>query len=69
MGRGFALYRPHDKPLQEGETFASHWLIRTGKVQLNWVITECLYPLSWTAEADTDFIGKIVLRYDIQGVK
>jgi len=33
------------------------------------IVTERLYPLSWTAEANTYFIGKIVLWYDIQSVK
>ena len=58
-----------DKTLQKGDTFQERWHTRTGEAQLDWVVTERLHPLSWIAETDTDFIGKIVVRYDIHGVE
>ena len=57
-----------DKPLQESDILAGRRHTRTGEVQLNWLVTARLHPLSWTAEVDTDFIGKIVMRYDIHSV-
>jgi len=58
-----------DKPLQVGDTFHERWHTRTGEVQLDWIVTERNHPLSWTAETDTSFIGKIVVRYDIEPVE
>lgn len=58
-----------DKPLQTGETFHERWHTRTGEVQLDWVVTERQDPVTWTAETNTSFIGKIVVRYDIEAVE
>lgn len=54
-----------DKPLEVGDTFHERWHTRTGEVILDWVVTERDHPKLWTAETDTSFIGKIVVRYDI----
>lgn len=58
-----------DRPLQEGETFFEKWHTRTGEVRLDWVVTDRNHPDRWTAETDTNFIGKIVVRYDIEAVE
>jgi hypothetical protein len=58
-----------DKPLQAGDTFHERWHTRTGEVQLDWVVTDRNHPISWIAETDTSFIGKIVVRYDIELVE
>ena len=58
-----------DRPLQEGERFRERWRTRTGAVRLDWTVTARDHPQSWTAEADTTFIGKIVVRYDIEAVE
>jgi hypothetical protein len=55
-----------DKPLGIGETFSERWHTRTGEVVLDWVVTARAHPTSWTGETDTTFIGKIVVRYDIE---
>ena len=52
-----------DRPLQRGETFREQWHIKRGEVRLAWTVTESDPPRAWTVEADTDFIGKIVVRY------
>ncbi len=55
-----------DRPLGEGDTFHERWHTRTGEAELHWVVTARDHPRSWTAETGTNFIGKIVVRYDIE---
>jgi hypothetical protein len=47
-----------------GETFRSK--VKRGEVRLAWTVTESDPPRVWTVEADTDFIGKIVVRYTFE---
>ena len=55
-----------DRALKSGETFREQWHIRRGEVVLNWTVTESDRPHAWTVEADTDFIGPIVIRYTFE---
>ena len=55
-----------DRPLVLGETFREQWLIRRGEVRLEWTVTESDPHAAWTVEADTDFIGKIIIRYTFE---
>ena len=55
-----------DRPLQVDDRFSERWHTRTGEAILNWTVVARDHPWSWTAETDTDFIGKIVVRYDIE---
>jgi len=52
-----------DRALLRGETFREQWHIKRGEVRLAWTVTESDPPRAWTVEADTDFIGRIVIRY------
>lgn len=52
-----------DQPLSMGQTFREEWQIRRGKIELNWTVTESHRPSTWTCQADTDFIGPIIIRY------
>jgi hypothetical protein len=55
-----------NRPLGRGETFPEQWHIKRGEVRLAWTVTESDPPRAWTVEADTDFIGKIVVRYTFE---
>ena len=55
-----------DRPLQVGDVFRERWHTRTGEAILDWTVAARDHPWSWTAEANTDFIGRIVVRYDIE---
>jgi len=55
-----------DRRLELGETFREEWQIRRGMIALNWRVTESARPSAWTCEADTDFIGPIVIRYTFE---
>ncbi|KRR24606.1 SRPBCC family protein [Bradyrhizobium retamae] len=55
-----------NRPLLRGETFREKWHIKRGEVNLAWVVTESDPSRAWTVEADTDFIGKIVIRYTFE---
>ena len=57
-----------DRPLLRGETFREQWHIKRGEVRLAWTVTESDPPSAWTVEADTDFIGRIVVRYTFEPV-
>jgi uncharacterized protein YndB with AHSA1/START domain len=57
-----------DRPLLRGETFREQWHIKRGEVRLAWTVTESDPPSAWTVEAETDFIGKIVVRYTFEAV-
>jgi hypothetical protein len=57
-----------DRPLLRGETFREQWHIKRGEIRLAWTVTESDPPKAWTVEADTDFIGKIVIRYTFEAV-
>ena len=57
-----------DRALLRGETFREQWHIKRGEVRLAWTVTESDPPRAWTVEADTDFIGKIVVRYTFEPV-
>jgi uncharacterized protein YndB with AHSA1/START domain len=52
--------------LKLGEAFREEWQIRRGVIVLHWKVTESNRPTAWTCEADTDFIGPIVIRYTFE---
>lgn len=54
-----------DRPMLAGETFVEKWATRQAEVQLDWSVTERVEGSCWVAEADTDFIGRIVARYEV----
>ena len=62
------LIEADDRPLVRGDTFREEWATRTGKVELNWRVTDNAPGRYWVAEADTAFIGRIVARYDVEVV-
>src|SRR3954469_7933475 len=55
-----------DRALKLGQTFREEWQIRRGTIALHWKVTESNRPSAWTCEADTDFIGPIVIRYTFE---
>ncbi|MGY8635388.1 SRPBCC family protein [Bradyrhizobium sp. 14AA] len=55
-----------NRALEAGETFREQWRIRRGEVVLNWRVAESDRPHVWTVQADTDFIGPIVIRYTFE---
>ncbi len=57
-----------DRPLLRSETFREQWHIKRGEVRLAWAVTESDRPSAWTVEAETDFIGRIVVRYTFEPV-
>jgi hypothetical protein len=57
-----------DRPLLRGETFHEQWHIKRGEIRLAWTVTESDPPSAWTVEADTDFIGRIVIRYTFEAI-
>ena len=52
-----------DRALELGQTFREEWQIRRGTIVLAWKVTESDRPKAWSCEADTDFIGPIIIRY------
>lgn len=54
------------RPLAAGERFSERWHTRTGEVLLEWLVTERDHPRLWVAETHTDFIGTIIVRYEIE---
>jgi uncharacterized protein YndB with AHSA1/START domain len=52
--------------LKLGEAFREEWQIRRGVIVLHWKVAESNRPTAWTCEADTDFIGPIVIRYTFE---
>lgn len=57
-----------DRPLVKGDGFRELWHTRTGEVELNWSVTDSAPARLWIGEADTSFIGKIIVRYDVETV-
>jgi hypothetical protein len=57
-----------DRPLTRGDRFRELWHTRTGEVELKWSVTDSAPAEFWVGEADTDFIGRIVVRYDVEPV-
>ena len=55
-----------DRPLIKGDTFQEQWHTRTGPAVLNWIVTDCKSPRLWIGETSTPFIGKIIVRYDVE---
>lgn len=55
-----------DRALDAGETFREQWHIRRGEVVLDWKVIESDRPNAWTVQAETDFIGPIVVRYTFE---
>lgn len=55
-----------DRALELGQTFREEWQIRRGVIALHWKVTESNRPSAWTCEADTDFMGPIVIRYTFE---
>ena len=58
-----------DRALKLGESSREEWQIRRGMIVLHWKVTESNRPSAWTCEADTDFIGSIVIRYTFESEK
>ena len=54
------------RPLAAGERFRERWHTRTGEVLLDWLVTERDHPRLWVAETRTEFIGAIVVRYEVE---
>ena len=57
-----------DRALDAGEGFREQWHIRRGEVVLDWIVTESDRPNAWTVQAETDFIGPIIVRYTFERV-
>lgn len=55
-----------DRPLLKGDTFREQWHTRSGPAELNWIVTDCDPPHLWVGETSTAFIGKIIVRYDVE---
>jgi hypothetical protein len=55
-----------DRPLQKGEAFRERWATRTGEVLLEWVVSERDHPGLWEARTRADFIGDIIVRYEVE---
>lgn len=54
------------RALIKGERFAEKWHIRRGEITMSWLVTESDRPNAWTVEAETTFIGLIVIRYTFE---
>ncbi|MBK5102948.1 MAG: SRPBCC family protein [Burkholderiales bacterium] len=54
------------RPLAAGERFSERWHTRTGEVLLEWLVTERDHPRLWVAQTRTDFIGTIIVRYEVE---
>ena len=54
------------RPLEAGERFRERWRTRSGEALLDWLVTERDHPRLWVAETHTDFIGRIIVRYEIE---
>jgi uncharacterized protein YndB with AHSA1/START domain len=52
-----------NRPLDTGEVFHEKWHIRAGEVSLSWIVRACVSPKLWIVQAETDFIGPIVIQY------
>jgi len=57
-----------NRPLITGDTFSEKWVTRTGDVTLDWVVTDHAENSFWVGETKTDFIGVIIVRYDVTRV-
>ncbi|MEH2509320.1 hypothetical protein V1291_000674 [Nitrobacteraceae bacterium AZCC 1564] len=43
--------------------FREKWHIRSGEIALSWIVRTCVSPKLWVVQAETDFIGPIVIQY------
>jgi len=57
-----------DRPLKTGDTFRELWHTKTGQAELNWKVTDFEAEKFWIGETHTDFIGVIIVRYDVERV-
>ncbi len=57
-----------NRPLETGELFHEKWHIRSGEVSLNWIVRAAVSPKLWIVQAETDFIGPIVVQYTCEDV-
>lgn len=55
-----------NRPMVTGDTFREGWATRHGPVELNWTVTGHEPGCRWVGEAETNFIGKIEVQYDIE---
>jgi uncharacterized protein YndB with AHSA1/START domain len=55
-----------NRPAETGEMFYETWNIRSGDVALNWMVRAAIRPKLWIAQADTDFLGPIVVQYTFE---
>ncbi len=62
LAASHAIQSPR-RALHKGETFEEQWHIRRGEITMSWLVTEGDRPNAWTVEAETSFIGRIVIRY------
>ena len=58
--------RSPDRPLEAGDRFQERWHTRTGEVLLDWLVTRREHPRLWEAQTHTDFIGAIIVRYEVE---
>ncbi|WP_025898330.1 SRPBCC family protein [Sneathiella glossodoripedis] len=54
-----------DRPLRKGDHFVEKWHTKTGEAILNWSVTDCEPGKYWIGETYTDFLGTIIVRYDV----
>jgi hypothetical protein len=54
------------RPLEAGEKFRERWRTRTGEALLDWLVTQRVHPRLWVAETHADFIGRIIVRYEVE---
>lgn len=54
-----------DRPLVKGETFRERWHTKTGPAELNWRVTDSASGRFWVGETAADFLGPIIVRYDV----
>jgi uncharacterized protein YndB with AHSA1/START domain len=57
-----------DRALTRGETFHETWRIRSGEVPMDWVVEACDSPRLWIVQAETAFMGPIVIQYTCEAV-
>ncbi|MDA1098626.1 MAG: SRPBCC family protein [Proteobacteria bacterium] len=57
-----------DRPLVKGDSFRELWHTKTGEAVLNWRVTDSAPGRLWIGETQTPFLGKIIVRYDVERV-
>ncbi|MAS44329.1 MAG: cyclase [Rhodobacteraceae bacterium] len=57
-----------DRPLVTGDVFREEWRTRTGPAVLRWRVTDHRPAEMWIGETGADFLGPIIVRYDVARV-